>query len=257
VINIASYIDHTILKPVTAYIEIKKICEEAMEYGFAAVCVPPPLVQRALESLESPSAGAAKLQGDGETGSRRDEAGDVKVATVIGFPFGYSVLNAKLAETEQALADGADELDVVINLVALKNGDWGYLTREMAAITERVHNREKIVKVIIESGILQDDEIIRCCEIYAALGVDFLKTSTGYAEKGATLGAVQLMRRHLPAGIRIKASGGIRDYAFARQLIEAGADRLGCSASVAIVAGQPSDKTAAQSPAQPSGKTDY
>jgi deoxyribose-phosphate aldolase len=232
VINIASYIDHTILKPVTTYIEIKKICEEARTYGFAAVCVPPPLVGLALKSL-------------GAMGTQKDNSGKravalqgrdaVKVATVIGFPFGYSVVKAKLAETEQALADGAEELDVVINLVALKNGDWEYLTREMAAVTELVHTREKIVKVIIESGILQDNEIIRCCEIYGKLGVDFLKTSTGYAEKGATLNAVQLMRQHLPPAIRIKASGGIRNYAFARQLIEAGADRLGCSASVAIV----------------------
>ncbi|HEX9511402.1 MAG TPA: deoxyribose-phosphate aldolase [Puia sp.] len=245
-INIASYIDHTILKPVTTYIEIKKICEEAMEYGFAAVCVPPPLVRLALDSLGAQTESAPKLQGTKKAGGQgRARAlknagtaqgdGAVKVATVIGFPFGYSVPNAKLAETEQALADGADELDVVINLVALKNGDWELLIREMAAVTELVHNRGKIVKVIIESGILQDEEIIRCCEIYSTLGVDFLKTSTGYAEKGATLGAVQLMRQHLPPTIRIKASGGIRNYDFARQLVEAGADRLGCSASVAIV----------------------
>lgn len=215
-INIASYIDHTILKPVTTYIDIKKICEEARSYAFAAVCVPPPLVELAGQSL----------------GEKR---ASVKVATVIGFPFGYSVEEAKLAETKQALADGADELDVVINLVALKNGDWDLLGREMNEITELVHTHGKIVKVIIESGILQDGEIIRCCELYSALGVDFLKTSTGYAERGATLSAVQLMRQHLPSGIRIKASGGIRNYAFARQLVEAGADRLGCSASVAIV----------------------
>jgi deoxyribose-phosphate aldolase len=234
VINIASYIDHTILKPVTTYIEIKKICEEARTYGFAAVCVPPPLVKLAVESLR-PAQASSPSPGPGRNAGTAQGESSVKVATVIGFPFGYSVLKAKLAETEQALADGAGELDVVINLVALKNGDWDTLTREMAAVTEGVHARGKIVKVIIESGILQDNEIIRCCEIYGKLGVDFLKTSTGYAEKGATLGAVQLMRQHLPPAIRIKASGGIRNYAFARQLIEAGADRLGCSASVAIV----------------------
>lgn len=256
-INIASYIDHTILKPVTTYIEIKKICEEAMEYGFAAVCIPPPLVKLAAESLRT----APPPQRAGLHADKAQNDSNVKVATVIGFPFGYSVAKAKLAETEQALADGAEELDVVINLVALKNGSWETLTREMAAVTELVHNRGKIVKVIIESGILQDSEIIRCCEIYSALGVDFLKTSTGYAEKGATIAAVQLMRQHLPSAIRIKASGGIRDYTFARQLIAAGADRLGCSASVAIVAGQTSDKSAAQSPdkgsAQSSGPTNY
>ncbi len=266
VINIASYIDHTILKPVTTYIEIKKICGEAREYGFAAVCVPPPLVRLAVESLgtapDMPVRDANPNGSDGQlrSGAEKESGPAIKVATVIGFPFGYSVVKAKLAEVEQALTDGADELDVVINLVALRNGDWEYLTGEMTAVTELVHNRKKIVKVIIESGILQDQEIIRCCEIYSKAGVDFLKTSTGYAEKGATVHAVQLMRAHLPAGIRIKASGGIRDYAFARQLIEAGANRLGCSASVEIVKGGallPAERQAAPTSEKGAEKADY
>ena len=211
--TLASYIDHTILKPTTSHIEIIKICKEAREYGFAAVCVPPPFV------------GEARQMG-------------VRVATVIGFPFGYSVTQAKLAEVAQALTDGADELDVVVNLISLKAGDWAALESEMQAITERIHGAGRLVKVIIESGLLTDEEIIRCCGIYAGVGVDFLKTSTGYAEKGASVHAVQLMRQHLPAGIRIKASGGIRTYAFARELIAAGADRLGASASVEIVKGE-------------------
>jgi deoxyribose-phosphate aldolase len=233
VISIAHYIDHTLLKPTTTYIEINRICKEALEYGFAAVCVPPPLVGEAVGLLKAPEVGQApKSEG------RPRSDGEVKVATVIGFPFGYSTLAAKLAEVEQALADGADELDVVINLVALKNGDWSLLEEEMSPLTDRVHADGKIIKVIIESGILTDEEIVRCCTVYSRVGVDFLKTSTGYAEKGATIGAVQLMRRNLPAGIRIKASGGIKNYAFARQLIEVGADRLGCSASVEIVNGE-------------------
>src|SRR5258708_29990793 len=190
-----------------------------MEYGFAAVCVPPPLVRLALDSLGAQTESAPKLQGTKKAGGQgRARAlknagtaqgdGAVKVATVIGFPFGYSVPNAKLAEVEQALADGADELDVVINLVALKNGDWSLLEEEMSPLTDRVHAAGKIIKVIIESGILTDEEIVRCCTIYSRIGVDFLKTSTGYAEKGATIGAVQLMRRNLPAGIRMNASGG-------------------------------------------------
>jgi len=215
---LARYIDHTILKPTTSHIEISKICREAVEYGFAAVCVPPPFVAFALREL----------------GGR----GGVKVATVIGFPFGYSVASAKLAEVEQALADGADELDVVINLVALKAGDWGLLEKEMRLLTTAIHTAGKIVKVIIESGVLSDEEIIRCCSVYSGVGVDFLKTSTGYAEKGASVEAVRLMRAHLPAGVRIKASGGIRTAALAQQLIDAGADRLGCSASVEIVTGE-------------------
>ena len=208
--SLASYIDHTLLKPTATHIEINRICEEALTYGFAAVCVPPPFVAPARQT-------------------------GVRVATVIGFPFGYSTTAAKSAEVAQALADGADELDVVINLIALKAGDWSLLETEMRTLTERIHGSGRLIKVIIESGILTDAEIIRCCTLYSGVGVDFLKTSTGYAEKGATVEAVRLMREHLPPGIRIKASGGIRTAAFARELIEAGAQRLGCSASVAIV----------------------
>jgi deoxyribose-phosphate aldolase len=211
--KLASYIDHTILKPTTSHIEINRICKEALEYGFAAVCVPPPFVVLARST-------------------------GVRVATVIGFPFGYSVSTAKLVEVKQALADGADELDVVINLVALKAGDWSGLEAEMRALTGPIHGAGRVVKVIIESGVLTDEEIIRCCELYGGLGVDFLKTSTGYAERGATVEAVRLMRAYLPSNVRIKASGGIRTYALARQLIDAGADRLGCSASVEIVRGE-------------------
>ncbi|OJW53234.1 MAG: deoxyribose-phosphate aldolase [Sphingobacteriales bacterium 50-39] len=212
--NIASYIDHTILKPTSTHMEIKKICEEAVQYGFAAVCIPPSLVTFA--RTQAP-----------------------RIATVIGFPFGYSVRKAKMAEAEQALLDGADELDMVINLVALRAGDWVYIEKELQQLTGLIHSHKKIIKVIIESGILTDQEILHCCDIAARVGVDFVKTSTGYAEKGASIEAVRLMRQHLPDSIKIKASGGIRTYEFARQLIEAGADRLGCSASVDIIKGQP------------------
>ena len=227
-ITLASHIDHTILKPTTTLFDIEKICNEALEYGFAAVCVPPPFVAVA-------------------------QAFGVRTATVIGFPFGYSAVAAKLAEIGQVIADGVDELDIVINLVLLKGGRWPELEEEMTVLTARAHAGGKIVKVIIESGILSDEEIIRCCKIYSRVGVDFLKTSTGYAEKGASVEAVQLMRQHLPAGIRIKASGGIRDAAFARQLIAAGADRLGCSASVAIV----KEEEASRRTDEVSGRADY
>jgi deoxyribose-phosphate aldolase len=210
VITLASYIDHTLLKPTTTHIEIEKICEEALEYGFAAVCVPPPFV--------------AMVRRAG-----------VRTATVIGFPFGYSVVAAKLAEVKRAIADGADELDVVINLGWVKEGNWTDLSAEMGELVERVHGAGRLIKVIIESGILTDQEIVQCCELYASLRVDFLKTSTGYAERGATVEAVRLMRANLPPTVRIKASGGIRDARFAWELIRAGADRLGCSASVKIV----------------------
>jgi len=206
--------------------EIKKICEEAVQYGFAAVCIPPSLVALAREQLQA------------NTGDRIPP----RIATVIGFPFGYSTLKAKVAEVEQALLEDADELDMVINLTALRAGDWAYLEKEIQTLTSLTHEHEKLIKVIIESGMLTDEEIIHCCEITARVGVDFVKTSTGYAENGASGKAVRLMRQHLPAGIKIKASGGIRTYEFARQLIGAGADRLGCSASVDIVKGQPATK---------------
>lgn len=245
VIKIASYIDHTLLKPTATHIDITKICNEALVYGFAAVCVPPPLV-RVARLLVQPGVGeetgdvmtAAGERSDTVAGRRSDIAAGrrpVKVATVIGFPFGYSTMKAKLAEVAQAIADGADELDIVINLVTLREGDWAQLEEEMSLLTERAHAAGKMVKVIIESGILTEEEIIQCCQIYSRVGVDFLKTSTGYAEKGATIEAVRLMREHLPPRVKIKASGGIRDYVFAAALVEAGADRLGCSASVEIV----------------------
>src|SRR5688500_13959396 len=161
--NIAPYIDHTILKPTTTLNEVKNVCAEATEYGFAAVCVPPPFVRNAKTLL-------------------KDSA--VKVATVIGFPFGYSIAKAKIFETQQAIDDGADELDMVINITALKNCQWAYLESEIQYIIEGIHKNNRLIKVIIESGILTNEEIMRCCEIYAKAGADFLKTSTGYAEKG-------------------------------------------------------------------------
>jgi len=210
------YIDHTILKPTTTISDIEKICAEARRYQFASACVPPPYVKKTKELLE---------------GSH------VKTCTVIGFPFGYSAIEAKLAEVVLAMVDGADELDIVINLIALKNTDWQYLANEANHLIPIIKEKGKVVKIIIESGVLTDEEIIKCCELYGPSGIDYLKTSTGYAEKGASVHAVGLFKKHLPAGTGIKASGGIRDYDFARQLVEAGATRLGCSASVAIVEG--------------------
>jgi deoxyribose-phosphate aldolase len=216
--NIAPFIDHTILKPTTLISDIQQLCTEAIEYNFAAVCVPPPMIKKSKELLH----------GSG-----------VKTATVIGFPFGYSAVEAKIAEAVLAMVDGADELDMVINLIALKNNDWEYLANEITHFMQVAKSQDRVVKVIIESGILTDAEIIRCCELYGVAGIDYLKTSTGYAEKGASVEAVALFRKHLPAHVHIKASGGIRTYNFAKELIEAGATRLGCSASVAIVNGQP------------------
>ncbi|MBI3883513.1 MAG: deoxyribose-phosphate aldolase, partial [Sphingobacteriales bacterium] len=181
--QLSPYIDHTILKPTTTTTDIEKLCAEAVQYQFAAVCVPPLFVKKAVELVR----GSA-----------------VKVATVIGFPFGYSAVEAKAAEIVLAIIDGVDELDLVINISAIKNNDWQFLANEINALIPIVKSKNKVIKIIIESGILTDDEIIKCCTIYAAAGVDFMKTSTGYAEKGATVEAVQLMRKHLDSHIHIK-----------------------------------------------------
>ena len=149
-----AYIDHTILKPTTLVADIEKVCAEAVEYGFAAVCVPANFVKTAKVLVAGSS---------------------VKVATVIGFPFGYSAVESKIAEIILAVVDGADELDVVANISAIKNGDWAYLANELGHILPIIRSKEKVIKVIIESGILTNDEIIKCCELYGVAGVDYLK----------------------------------------------------------------------------------
>ena len=212
--NIATYIDHTILKPTTLTADVKALCEEANENSMAAVCVPPMFVKQAKSLLQN---------------------SNVKVATVIGFPFGYSAVESKLAEVLLAIVDGADELDMVINISALKNNDWQYLAGEINAILPIIRTKKKVIKVIIETGLLSDEEIIKCCDLYGLAGIDFLKTSTGYAESGATVHAVKLIRKHLADTVKIKASGGIRTFKFAKELIEAGADRIGCSSSLKII----------------------
>ena len=218
--SLNKYIDHTILKPTCLVADIEKLCAEAKQYDFAAVCVPPNFVKLAKEKLA------------GST---------VQVATVIGFPFGYSATEAKIAEIILAMVDGADELDVVANISAIKNGDWSAIADEINHIMPIIRSKGKVIKIIIESGVLTDDEIIKCCDIYGIAGIDYLKTSTGYAEKGASVEAVKLFRKHLPDQVQIKASGGIRDYATAKLMIDAGATRIGCSAGVAIVSGANTD----------------
>lgn len=194
--------------------DIEKLCSEAATHGFAAVCIPPLYTKNAKQYLAGTS---------------------VKTATVIGFPFGYSAIEAKIAESVLAIVDGVDELDMVANIAAIKNADWEFLANEIGNILPIIRNKNRVIKVIIETGVLTREEIIRCCDLYGVAGVDYLKTSTGYAEKGASAEAVALMRKYLPDHVKIKASGGIRTYEFANQLIEAGANRLGCSASLDIV----------------------
>ena len=213
-LNLAAYIDHTILKQATTIAEVDRVCVDASMEGFAAVCIPPKYVLAARKLLD---------------GSR------VKVATVIGFPLGYTATDIKVREIEEALEMGADELDMVIDLCALKSGDWKHLECEIEACLVPIYKAGKVIKVIVESGMLTNSELVACCAMYSKYNIDFMKTSTGYADKGATVQAVKMMREHLPHRIGIKASGGIRTFAFAKELIEAGATRLGCSASVQIM----------------------
>lgn len=215
--SLAQYIDHTVLKNTTSTADVDKLCKEAIDNGFAAVCVPPYFV-----------ADAKKLV-DGTA---------VKLATVIGFPFGYHHYKTKCTEAELALGEGADELDLVMNISAFKSNDAAYLETEIESVSNLTGQSNKTLKVIIESGILTDEEIIKCCEFYQRYPVQFLKTSTGYAEKGASVHAVQLLRKHLPPHIHIKASGGIKTKAFAEELIAAGATRLGTSSGILLVNGE-------------------
>jgi deoxyribose-phosphate aldolase len=213
--NLASKIDHTLLKADASEKEIKKLCAEAKEFGFAAVCIPPYFVRKCKLWLAD---------------------SNVKVATVVGFPLGYAHTPAKVEEARRAIDEGADEIDMVINIIALKAGDWNYIKNELTSAATIVQLRGGKLKVILETGLLTDAEIIKACELCKEMTVDFVKTSTGTIQPGATVEAVKLLRANLPKSIKIKASGGIRTKEFALELIAAGADRLGCSASVSIVA---------------------
>jgi deoxyribose-phosphate aldolase len=212
--NISGYIVHAALKPTTLLADIEQLCAEAVENKFTAVCVPPLFVLKAKEYT---------------TGT------NVKVATVIGFPFGYSAIESKLAEILLAIVDGADEMDMVINIAALKNNDWQYLANEINSINPIVKRKGKVLKVIIETGLLTDEEIIKCCDIYGAAGIDFIETSTGFAEKDVTTETVGLIRKHLADPVKIIAAGGIKTYSFAKELINAGADRISSSNSLQII----------------------
>ncbi len=213
-IDIASKIDHTNLKPETTIIEIQQLCKEAIENGFAAVCVPPMYVNEAKQLLEKSK---------------------VKVATVIGFPLGYSNTLIKVSEAKKAIDDGATEIDMVMNIAALKNKHYKQVLDDIQSVTMMAHFHKTIVKVILECCLLTNEEIVRACELCKEAGVDFVKTSTGFSKAGATIEAVKLIRESLPQKIKVKASGGIRTKEFALQLIEAGADRLGTSSGILII----------------------
>ncbi len=203
--EIFSHIDHTLLKPYSTWPQIEKLCREAVRFGAAAVCIPPCYVRRVREAFP-----------------------DLPVSTVVGFPLGYAVREAKLAETQQALADGADEIDMVINICDVKNGDWFKVQDEIDALKRACGDR--ILKVIVETCYLTQEEKIALCRCVEGAGADYIKTSTGFGTAGADIADVALFRSLLPANVRIKAAGGIRDRQTMEALLQAGADRLGCSA---------------------------
>jgi deoxyribose-phosphate aldolase len=213
-LNLALYIEHTLLKQTTTLAEIDKICLEASMEGFIGVCVPPKYVQ-----------GAKKLL----------DGSNVIVSTVVGFPLGFASIETKVKEIENALHLGADEIDMVIDLGALKGGDIARLEEEITSCLKPIYSAGKVLKVIVESGILTENELRACCSIYGQYDINFMKTSTGFADKGVTVDAVKLMRKLLPARIGIKASGGIRSFSFAKELINAGATRLGTSSGIQII----------------------
>ena len=212
----SKYFDHTLLKPDATSQDILKLLSEAVSLDTAAVCVNGSHVRSARRFIDA--AGA-----------------DVKVAAVAGFPLGAMATNAKAYEVQLALEDGADEIDLVMNIGQAKAGNWAYVEDEIYTIAEMCHESGAILKLIIETCLLTDEEIVRACESACTAGADFVKTSTGFSSGGATTHAVALMKRTVGEDLQVKASGGIRTLDDAQAMIEAGADRLGCSATAAIL----------------------
>jgi deoxyribose-phosphate aldolase len=215
--DVASFIDHTMLKPDATTVEIENLCGEAKKYGFASVCVNPSYAPLC----------AKLLKGTG-----------VKVCTVIGFPLGATSTASKAFETEQAIRDGAQELDMVMNIGMLKSGEYEYVESDIFAVVSTAKRYRMLSKVIIETGLLTDEEKVNACVLAKRAGADFVKTSTGFGKGGATVGDVALMRRVVGSAMGVKASGGVRSREDALAMVASGADRIGASASVKIVSGE-------------------
>lgn len=215
--KIAGMIDHTILKPEATPGDITRLCEEARKFNFASVCVNPSFVPLCVELLKDSG---------------------VKVCTVIGFPLGSTTTEVKRFEAEQAIENGAREVDMVINIGRLKAGEYDYVFNDIYQIVQTAGKHRVISKVILETALLTDDEKIKACLLVKKAGADFVKTSTGFSKGGATVGDVALMKYVVGAGIGVKASGGIRSREEAEALVASGADRIGASASVKIVTGE-------------------
>ncbi len=211
----SKFIEHTLLKPDTSLAEVRQLCEEALKYGFYGVCVPPLFVRDARRMLGEDSI--------------------IRVVTVIGFPMGYTAIPAKSEEIRRALDEGANEVDAVINLAAVKSENWNHVNHDIDSVARATHMRGRTLKLILECGLLTEAEIRRVCEFANEARVNWLKTSTGFHGHPATVEMVRQLRAIAPPSMSIKASGGIKTAKEAQALLDAGADRLGTSASLAII----------------------
>lgn len=208
------YFDHTLLKAEAKPVDIEKLCAEAKEYDFYSVCVNSCYVEEAAKLLKGT---------------------DVKIAAVVGFPLGACTTETKAFETEEACRGGASEVDMVLNVGMLKAGRDSYVEEDIRAVVRAAGKYNAIVKVILETCLLTDEEVVKACNLSKAAGAHFVKTSTGFSSGGATVHHVSLMKKTVGEALQVKASGGIRDYETARAMIDAGADRIGASATVAIM----------------------
>ena len=204
------YIDHTALKPYTTWEEIETLCKEALEFQMASVCIPASYIKRVHKTFPA-----------------------LNICTVVGFPLGYSQTEGKIAETKQAIEDGAVEIDMVVNICDIKNGDWKKVGEEIAALKQAAGSR--ILKVIIETCYLTKEEKIAACQAVTDAGADYIKTSTGFGTAGASLEDVRLMKEHIGADVKIKAAGGIRSREEMESYIEAGCSRIGTSSAISIL----------------------
>lgn len=218
--DLAGMIDHTLLKPDATLLEIRQLCEEAIEFGFASVCVNPSNVESCFDLIKS---------------------SNVKVCTVIGFPLGATTSQSKFLEAEEAIKNGAEELDMVINIGRLKDKDCEFVLNDLKSIADLSKKHLCTSKVILETCLLSDEEKVIACLLSKAAGVNFVKTSTGFSKSGATIIDVSLMKFVVGDNLQVKASGGIRSYDDAIAMIKAGATRLGASAGIKIISGQKSE----------------
>lgn len=209
-----SHIDHTLLKPFATWEDIQKLCDEAVGYRTASVCVPPAYIKRIHDRY------GKKLN----------------ICTVVGFPLGYCVTEAKVAEVRQALQDGADEIDMVINISDVKNGDYDKVEQEISTLKGEVG--DKILKVIIETCFLTQDEKIEMCRIVTNAGADYIKTSTGFGTGGATIEDIRLFQKYIGADVKIKAAGGVKTIEDLEAFLEEGCDRIGTSSAVSLLKGK-------------------